>query len=126
MTVEFFKKAQNNLRAAQICFDNGLYDASVNRAYYAALQAAVAALASRGLKRAKADHKKIQADFSENLIRKQKIYPARVRSYLMDMQAVRNEADYTGLVISQRLSHKQIDKAAQLIALIRKELEPCA
>ncbi len=51
MTTEFFQKAKNNLNAAQLYFDNGFYDACANRAYYAALQAAVAALEDKGLKK---------------------------------------------------------------------------
>ncbi len=35
---EFLTKAKENLRAAQICFENGLYNACANRFYYAALQ----------------------------------------------------------------------------------------
>jgi len=40
--MEFLNKAEENLTAAQICFENGLYNACANRAYYAALHAAVA------------------------------------------------------------------------------------
>jgi len=63
MKTEFSDKAKENLKAAQICFDNGLFNACANRAYYAALQAAVAALAHRGVKRDKIDHGQVQADF---------------------------------------------------------------
>jgi len=37
--MEFLNKAEENLTAAQICFENGLYNACANRAYYAALSA---------------------------------------------------------------------------------------
>jgi len=37
MTTGFFEKAKENLASAQICFDNGLYNACDNRSYYAAL-----------------------------------------------------------------------------------------
>jgi len=45
--MEFLNKAKENLTAARICFDNGLYNACANRSYYAALHAVVAALAHR-------------------------------------------------------------------------------
>jgi uncharacterized protein (UPF0332 family) len=123
MQTEFFNKAQASLNAAQICFDNELYDSCANRTYYAVLQAAIAALADKGVKRAKADHKQIQADFSEKLIKRQKIYPAKLRSYLMDMQGVRNQADYTSENISKNLAFQQIVKAKEMISAIGKELE---
>ena len=41
MIIEFLTKAQENLKAAQLCFDHELYNACANRIYYAALHAAV-------------------------------------------------------------------------------------
>ena len=34
MKYEFMDKAKENLAAAEICFENRLYNASANRAYY--------------------------------------------------------------------------------------------
>ena len=123
MKTEFFDKANANLTVAQMCFDSGFYDACANRAYYAAFQAAIAALADRGIIRDKADHKKVQADFSEKLIKRQKIYPSRVKSYLMDMQGVRNQADYNPVSVSKNLAFQQIRKAGEMISMMGKELE---
>jgi len=123
MKTEFFNKAEANLTVAQICFDNGFYDACANRAYYAAFQAAIAALADKGIKRDKIDHKQIQADFSENLIKKRKVYPSKLKSYLMDMQGVRNQADYNLTNVSKNLAFQQIRRAGEMISLIGKELE---
>ncbi len=67
-TTAFFKKAKNNLKAAQICFDCGLYDACTNRAYSSAFQAAVAVFAKFVIKREKLDHGWVQAEFSVQLI----------------------------------------------------------
>jgi len=36
---EFLNKARENSRVAQICFDNGFYNACANRAYYVAFHA---------------------------------------------------------------------------------------
>ncbi|HLC15280.1 MAG TPA: HEPN domain-containing protein [Thermodesulfovibrionia bacterium] len=123
MKSEFLIKAKDNLNAAQMCFENGFYDSCANRAYYAVFHAAIAALADRGIKRDKIDHKQIQADFCEKLIKRQKVYPAQVKSYLMDMQSVRNQADYTTESISRNLAHKQINKAKEMILLIERKLE---
>jgi len=99
--MEFLNKAKENLTAAQVCFDNGLFNACANRAYYAALQAAIAALAHRGIKRDKIDHGQVQADFSRELINRRKIYPSKFKSYLPDIQFVRNQADYSGENVSK-------------------------
>ena len=119
---EFLNKAKTNLQVAQICFDSGFYDACANRAYYAAFQAAIAALADRGRKSDKNDHKWVQATFSSELINRQKVYPAHLKSYLMDMQVVRNQADYTDENVSKRLASQQLSKAQEMLELIEKEL----
>jgi len=120
--MEFFAKAKENLRAAQICFDNGLYNTCANRTYYSALQAAVAALSHRGIRRDKVEHKWVQADFSGRLIRRQKIYPARLKSYLPDMQLIRNKADYSVENISRQRAGKRLAKAGEMIELIEKDI----
>ena len=68
MISEFLKKAQENLMAAQLCFERECYNACANRIYYAALQAAVAAIAAEGIKQDKVDHKQAQSDFNGQLI----------------------------------------------------------
>ncbi|QTA82027.1 HEPN domain-containing protein [Desulfonema limicola] len=117
MKIEFLAKANENLAAAQICFDNGLYNACANRAYYAALQAAIAALAHNGIKRDKIDHGQVQADFSGELIKRRKVYPARLKSYLSDMQFIRDKADYTDKNISIKISERMLTKLKELVGL---------
>ncbi len=122
MTTEFFCKAEDNLNVARLCFDNGFYDACANRAYYAALQAAVAALADKGIKKDKIDHRSVQAEFSSKLIRSRKIYPQKMKSYLMDMQMVRNDADYSGESVSKKQASEQLRMAGEMLTMIGKEL----
>jgi uncharacterized protein (UPF0332 family) len=121
--MEFLNKAKENLTAAQVCFDNGLFNACANRAYYAALQAAISALAHRGIKRDKIDHGQVQADFSSELINRRKIYPAKLKSYLSDMQLVRNQADYSAKQISRKVAHLRLSKSEEMLGLIGKEIE---
>jgi uncharacterized protein (UPF0332 family) len=120
--MEFLNKAKENLSAAQICFDNGLFNACANRAYYAALQAAIAALAHRGIKRDKIDHGQVQADFSNELINRRKIYPAKLKSYLPDIQFIRNKADYTDGNVSKKVVCQLLFKVREMFGLIEKEL----
>ncbi len=122
MKNEFLAKAEENLTAAQVCFDNGLYNACANRTYYAALHAAIAALAHIGIKRDKIDHGQVQADFSNELINRRKVYPAKMKSYLPDMQIVRNKADYSGDNITQQRAGRWLVRIKELIGSIEKEL----
>ncbi len=70
------------------------------------MQAATAALAHKGIRRDKINHGQVQADFSGELIKRRKIYPAKFRSYLYDMQLVRNKADYSADNISRKRAGK--------------------
>jgi len=123
MKSEFMDKAKENLAAAEICFENELYNACANRAYYAAFQAAVSALADRGIKRENLNHKWVQAEFSGRLITRRKVYPAKVKSYIMKMQTVRNDADYKTRQISKKEALRQLARAREILTLIKKELE---
>jgi len=120
--MEFLNKAKENLTAAQVCFENGLFNACANRAYYAALQAAIAALAHKGIRRDKIDHGQVQADFSGELIRRRKIYPAQFKSYLSDVQFIRDKADYTDKNINRKIAGRLLPKLKELIDLIEKEI----
>lgn len=121
--MEFLSKAKENLTAAQVCFENGLYNACANRVYYAALQAVISALAHRGIKRDKIDHGQVQADFSGELIKRRKVYPAKLKSYLSDMQLVRNQADYSAKQISRKVARLWLLKSEEMLGLIGKEIE---
>src|SRR5262245_30435176 len=93
MKFVFLDKAQANLAVAQYCFANGFYEASANRAYCAAFQAAVAALAAQGVRSSKNEHKWVQASFAAELIHRRKIFSSRFKSFLSDMLRLRNLAD---------------------------------
>jgi len=69
---EFLNKAQENFKAAQISFDNECYNACANRAYFAAFQAAVAALVDKGIKSEKNEHAWVQSEFNFQLIKRKK------------------------------------------------------
>jgi uncharacterized protein (UPF0332 family) len=118
----FLSKAKENLRIARMSFDAECYNACANRAYYAAFQAAIAALADRGAARGKNDHKWVQSEFNRMLIKGQKVYPARVKSYLLNMQRVRDKADYSEKNVGKKAAQKQLSQSAELIQIIEKEL----
>jgi len=120
---KFLSKAKENLKIAQLSFENDCYNACANRAYYASFQAAIAALADKGfLPKGRNDHKWVQAEFSQKLIKRQKVYPARLKSSLMEMQLIRNTADYERDMVSRKDASDQLRKAQEMIGLIKKEI----
>lgn len=70
----------------------------------------------------KIDHKLVQSEFNDRLIHKQKIYPARLKSYLPDMQAIRNIADYGTDPVSKAKASKWLARANEMITCIEKEI----
>ena len=103
---EFLAKAKENLIAATVCFEADLFNACANRAYYAALQAAVAAIAHAGIRSNRIDHGRVQADFSGELIQRRKSYPSKFKSYLSNMQFIRDKDDYTENSVSKEIAER--------------------
>jgi len=124
MKEAFFSKAKENLKIAQASFELGCYNASANRAYFAAFQAAIAALANTGVhsKDGKNDHWWVQSEFNDRLIKRHKIYPSKLKNYLSDMQYIRNIADYSSETIGKKTAYEQLSQSAEMILLTEKEL----
>ncbi|HPI20347.1 MAG TPA: HEPN domain-containing protein [Candidatus Kapabacteria bacterium] len=118
MKESFKNRAIENLEAAELLFENGKYNASANRAYYAAFHSAIAALYSKRIK-PNIDHRSVQSLFNDMFINKRKIIPAEFKRYLSDLQNVRNIADYKNGV-SKKISKEQIEKSKNFIDVILK------
>ncbi len=122
MKEEFLSKAKENLKIAQLSFEAECYNACANRAYYAAFQAAIAALADHGAEKGKNDHAWVQSEFNRRLIKRRKEYPAKLKTYLLNMQQVRNVADYSKEGVGKRHALKQLSRSTEIVQLIEKEL----
>ena len=116
MEESFILRAKENLTAAELLFDNGLYNASANRAYYSALHAAYSALYVIE-PNIKLDHGIVQKEFSNNFFNRRKIFPSKYKDFLRDMQINRNDADYHN-GISKSLAFKQLRKSQEFVELI--------
>jgi uncharacterized protein (UPF0332 family) len=121
---EFLTKAKENLEDAEQALQEGRYNASANRAYYAAFQAAIAALAQESITHEKNPHSWVQAQFSERLIKARKYYPSKLASYLMDMQARRDTADYKPTMTSKKTAKEQVQQSKEFLSLIISRLQP--
>ncbi len=122
MIPTFSAKARENLRAAELLFESQLFNACANRAYYAALHAAIVALAHARLGIDRLDHGTIQARFSGELIRRRKVYPGRFASYLMRLQVVRDNADYKLRTVSEKEARRQLEKARDFVGTVFQEM----
>ncbi|MBM2817281.1 MAG: hypothetical protein HW421_4043 [Ignavibacteria bacterium] len=116
MKETFLERAKENIKAAELLFENGLYNASANRAYYAAFHIAIASIFASGII-PNIDHKTVQTLFSDYFFNKRKILPSNYKRYLKDLQDKRNIADYkTG--VSKKTAKNQLNDAKEFVELI--------
>ena len=66
--------------------------------------------------------RQVQADFSGELINRRKIYPAKLKSYLPDIQFVRNKADYTDGNVGKKVVCQLLSKVREMCGLTEKEI----
>lgn len=118
------EKSQENLTVAEWCFENSHFNACVNRLYYAMFQVAFAVLLKNGITppKDKIGHDWLQANFSRHLIRRRKLFPSKIRSYLSDAQGLREIADYSNRIVSKKLTSQELKKAKEFIKTIVSEI----
>jgi hypothetical protein len=64
----------------------------------------------------------VRADFSGELIKRRKIYPAKLKSCLYDMQIIRNQADYSGESVSRKAASRCLAKLQEMFGYTEKEV----
>jgi len=118
MTVDqslLIHKAQESVRAARLLADQGLYDFSVSRAYYAMFYVAEAFLLGEGLTFSK--HSAVIAAFGKHLIKSKRV-PAKFHRYLIDAEDSRKIGDYDiRLGLSKDEALMQIGRAEEFLRL---------
>jgi len=117
----FINRAKENLADAEAALEAGRYNASANRAYYAAFHAAIEALRFFGYD-VTIDHRRVQADFSQYLVHRRKIFATAFKSYLTDLMLVRFDADYKREV-SRKEASAQLKKAHEFVTTILNVIE---
>ena len=123
ISIYLAKDAESLLSAESEC-SNGRYNSCANRCYYAAFQAAIAALLKGGI-RTSSDrwpHAFVQSAFSGQLINRRHRYPAELRSTLGDLQHLRNRADYTIDVITQIEANRGLRRCREFVTVIQREV----
>lgn len=120
MKESFINRAKENLKAAEILYDKGLYNASANRAYYSAFHATLATLFSKGFIPA-VEHRATLSLFCNELINKKKCFPSTFKRMIYELQDARNKADY-GSGISRKLANNRLKDSKELFKNIVKEI----
>lgn len=116
------ERAQATLKAAQLCLREHLYDSAANRAYFAAFQAAIAALEKHGSRRNEWTHKGVHSDFIHFFVRRRKVVPSAFMGALPDLMQLRHRADYQDPGISQRQAERAVRLAEEFIGILSKEV----
>ncbi len=112
----FKNKALENIKVAELAYEHGCFDASTNRAYYAAFDAAIYAIYSIGIE-PKIDHSTIHSIFADNFFNRRKILSVKFKRYLGDLRDKRNIADYKSGV-SKKVAKHQLEYAKELVFII--------
>ena len=111
-------RAQESLRAAELCLGDGYANSAASRAYYAMFQAAQIALEYIGSGRTMWSHAGLQAAFATECIQRRKIYPAIFRNHLAFGLEVRQEADYGHAGVSQKVAQRLLQRALAFVSAV--------
>lgn len=112
----FLEKSSENLRLAEIAFENNLYNGCVNRAYYAMFQITTALLLKDGFSDdIRISHERAISLFVQKYCSERKIFP-KLKTSLNEVRLNRNIADYDDQHINKR-------KAASTLKLAKEFFE---
>ena len=116
----FLDKARESLASAEDDFAKGRFNACARNGYYAAFQAAVAALIAEGVRprRGVWGHDFVQAEFQGRLVYRRKMYSSQFRRVLSDLFRSRAEADYTDRSLSRPDSERVLVTARDLVTAV--------
>jgi uncharacterized protein (UPF0332 family) len=122
LTLVNLDRAQESVKAAQLCLREGFVNSAASRAYYAIFQAAQVAMAIAGFPRDEWSHSGLQAAFAAELIHRRKIYPAAFRDYLSSGLMVRQTADYGPEEVSRKMAQRLVRRAASFVAAVAEKV----
>jgi uncharacterized protein (UPF0332 family) len=117
----FRQRSAQNLRAAELLAEAGLFDAAANRSYYAVFDAAFVACLHFGLT-VEPDHAKVLSAFCRELVSRRKIFPAHLKKMLYDVQTVRIQADYGSPSVSRQTAKTSIKTAQTILSTILEKV----
>jgi uncharacterized protein (UPF0332 family) len=113
-------RARESLTGAEIAFEGGRLNNCANRAYYAAFQAAIAALL-REVIRSKTDswpHTFVQSEFAGKLVNRRHLFPSHFRDVLADLQLLRHQADYSDVSVTRAEANQALRRSREFVQAI--------
>jgi uncharacterized protein (UPF0332 family) len=123
----FLDKARESLAGTASKLTNGRFNHAANRAYYACLQAAIAALDVAGIwppgGRDEWSHAFVQSQSSGVLIHRRKLYPAELRDALTQTQIIREQADYRPTQVSRTQATRAVGRARVVVIAVAARAE---
>lgn len=115
----FLAKARESLAGATSELANGRANNTANRAYYAAFQAAIAALDLAGIhpptSTSEWSRSFVKSQFAGVLVNRRKLYPANLRDVLPQLAGLREVGDYRVMPVSARQASRSLTRAAALV-----------
>ncbi len=114
------EKAEEFLRTAQLCEEQGWHNSGASRAYYAMFHAVRAALAHAGITRAWWSHGSLHATFSSELVRHRKVYPFQFVRAITEALELRHTADYSDHWVPARRARKAVGAAAEILRRVKE------
>ena len=120
---DYFDKAEESFAGAESEYVNGRYNNCANRCYYAAFQAAIAALVRSGIRPPglgdQWGHDFVQAEFIGQLINRRKVYPTSLRDVLIRTFALRRAADYGREFVGETQVYRMLQRASTFVEAVR-------
>jgi uncharacterized protein (UPF0332 family) len=116
------ERAQESLKAAQLCLREGLANSAASRAYYAMFQAAQVAMSVVDSTRNEWSHHGLQAAFASELIHRRKVYPTVFRDYLSSGLRVRHVADYGLAGVSGKTAQRLVHRAVSFVTAVEEKM----
>ena len=117
---QLIAKVRNSIKAAQILFNEEIYDVSTSRAYYAMFYLAEAFLISEGLSFSK--HSAVISKFGERFAKTNRL-PSEYHRYLIEAEQSRIRADYDAAFNPTKVEAKEnIERAIMFLELANQYL----
>ena len=109
-------KAEEALKAAELCWENGLYDSSASRCYYATFWAAIVTLEWVGYPPQRWSHGGLSTVFGKELVKKRHLFSPGLAERLSTGYDLRRLADYGRQGISGKKAKRALDWAGKFVA----------
>jgi uncharacterized protein (UPF0332 family) len=121
----YLRKARESLASAKADARAKRYNSAANRAYYAAFQAAVAALIHWRVRAAETDweHRFVAAEFSGRLILRRKVFVREFATTLPRLFQLRIRADYRPVETSSRAAAYAVRGADAFVSNVSENMQ---